>query len=447
MCRRLIFENEPLFERLAATSFNLAIVDGVMFTKCVYLIPHRLRIPVVTYTGLIDPLTVRVPWLPSFVPGLLTGFSDHMSFVQRLGNAATMFAFWMFNPADGGCGNVVDEFRRRHGPVAGGLNALAAQSLIWLVATDHVIDYPKPSMPNVVVNVGGLTVGRSAGHLPPDIQSFVSGARRGAVVVTFGSMVSRLPASIVRKFLDSFRRLDNDGLRFVWRLNASDVDVGDEFPENVIVRWWLPQNDLLAHPSVRLFITHCGNNGQYEAVYHGVPMIGFPLMGDQRHNAQRLVRKGFGVAMDLHRFDVDELVANIRAVAGGDRRYADRVRRASEIFRSAPETPVERAAYWVEHVARFGGEHLRSGGQELPLYAYLMLDVMAVVLLVVAVLAYCVYRLMRLVYGVVRLVGQSAPCAVKLMVKMAFGQYDEKRVGGWMASEDFSPKIVNDALL
>ena len=27
---------------------------------------------------------------------------------------------------------------------------------------------------------------------------------------------------------------------------------------------WVPQNDLLGHPSTRAFLTHCGSNGMYE---------------------------------------------------------------------------------------------------------------------------------------------------------------------------------------
>jgi UDP:flavonoid glycosyltransferase YjiC (YdhE family) len=269
-----------------------------------------------------------------------------------------------------------------------------AKSLLWLIPKDHVLDYPKPTMPHVI-NVGGLTVKRARGELPADLRQFVEGARSGAIVVSFGSMMPSFPKEFIEKFFDAFRRLDNDGYRVIWRLKNND---GVPVPDNVRTMSWLPQNDLLGHPATKLFITHCGNNGQYEAIYNGVPMIGFPLLGDQEHNGRRLEYKRYGITMNIFQFTADELLDNARRVLG-DSTFADRVKRASEIFRSSPESPVDLAAYWVEHVTQFGGDHLRSGGQDLPLYAYYMLDVVALLLVVGFLAAYIVMRLLRFVIG------------------------------------------------
>jgi UDP-glucoronosyl and UDP-glucosyl transferase len=97
-CRQLIVGNEPLLQRLEAANFDLAVVDGIFLMKCVYLIPHRLRLPMVTYCDIVDPLVVRLPWLPSFVPNDITTFTDRMSFVERLKNFAIIFGFSFLNP-------------------------------------------------------------------------------------------------------------------------------------------------------------------------------------------------------------------------------------------------------------------------------------------------------------------------------------------------------------
>ena len=52
-------------------------------------------------------------------------------------------------------------------------------------------------------------------------------------------------------------------------------------PKNVLLKPFLPQQDILAHKNLRLFITHCGMHGVMEAIYHAVPMVGIPIFIDQ----------------------------------------------------------------------------------------------------------------------------------------------------------------------
>ena len=358
------------------------------FAKCFYLIGHRLHIPTVSFAIILDPLTARVPWLPSFVPTGLDPFTDRMSFAERIKNTIVTAAIRFLQIVQDVPADILDEYRRRFGPFES-LDDLAAKSLLWLVPREHVLDYPVPTMPHVI-GVGGLTAKKSTGELSADLESFIEGAPNGTVLVSFGSSATGFPIPIVEKLMDAFGRLEQDGLRFVFRLKtARDVVV----PANVMIRSWIPQNDLLAHKSVVLFITHCGLNGQYEAVYHGIPMIGFPLFGDQPYNGRRIEHKGFGIAMDLRSFNSQELVDNVRRILS-DSSYRERVTRASAILRSDPHSPAERAAFWIEHVCRFGGEHLRSAGQDMPLFAYLMLDVLVLMLVVAGVVLTCAWKIL-----------------------------------------------------
>jgi len=389
MCDRVIGDNEIL-NRLHEEKFDVAVVDVLFFAKCLYLIPHRLQIPYITYTDAIDPLFVRVPWLPSFVPCGISPFSEKMTFVERLKNMFYLFSFTFILPVliPEPPREVMEKFRR-YGHFDS-LDELGSKSVLWLSTKDDVLDYAKPTMPNVV-NIGGLTVKRTTGELPSDINSFIDGTKKGVVLMTFGSVASVIPSHMVEKFSSAFRRLGD--YRVIWRLDNED---NVKLPDNVMIAKWLPQNDILSHPSVKLFITHCGNNGQYEAVYHGVPMIGLPLAGDQIYNAKRLDHKGYGISMDLYDFTADQLLDNIHKILG-DKSYKERVMKASAIFRSQAQSPVEKAVFWIEHVCQFGGDHLRSAGNDLPLYSYLMLDVLAFILMIFHILIYLLYRLFKFV--------------------------------------------------
>ena len=370
---RCLAEDDDTLDKLEQESFDVAVVDN-SFSNCRYLVPHRLQIPWITYAVATFPHFIRVPMLLSYVPHPLSPFSDKMTFVERLKNTAEVFIIFFLwkwyspNPPH----DVMEKFR--HYGHFSSLDELALKSILWLMITDDVLGYPQPMMPNMV-SIAGLTVKRSTGKLPTDIRNFIDGAEKGVILVTFGTMISYIPPDTVETFSSVFGQLD--GYRVIWRLDNRD---SVRIPANVMIAHWLPQNDILAHPSVKLFITHCGNNGQYEAIYHGVPMIGFPVSADGFHNAKRLDHKGFGLSMNIHDFTADQLLDNIHKILG-DKMYKERVMKASEIFRSQVQSPVERATFWIEHVCRFGGGHLRSAGNDLPLYSYFMLDILAFVII------------------------------------------------------------------
>jgi len=145
----------------------------------------------------------------------------------------------------------------------GSLHELLSRSKLFLITSDIVLDYPKPLMPTVV-EVGGLTI-QEPKQLPDKLKRFMDEAELGIVVVSFGSMMSQYSTEFVEKFVSALHHLQ--GYRVVWRIeNIENVTLSD----NVLAVQWLPQNDVLAHPKTKLFITHCGNNGQFEAMYYKV---------------------------------------------------------------------------------------------------------------------------------------------------------------------------------
>lgn len=54
---------------------------------------------------------------------------------------------------------------------------------------------------------------------------------------------------------------------------------------------------VLAHPNVKLFISHGGLLSTIETIYHGVPILGIPVFGDQETNVANAVHNGFALGL------------------------------------------------------------------------------------------------------------------------------------------------------
>lgn len=61
-------------------------------------------------------------------------------------------------------------------------------------------------------------------------------------------------------------------------------------------------------------------------------------------------------------------------------RFHERMQNLSRVFKDRPMTPQESAAYWTEYVIRYNGaSRLQAVGSEMPLYQYLLLDIVLLI--------------------------------------------------------------------
>lgn len=149
-----------------------------------------------------------------------------------------------------------------------------------------------------------------------------------------------------------------------------------------MIRKWLPQNDILGHPNVVLFISHGGVFGSVESVWNGVPMLLIPFFGDQHRNAMRAVRSGYGKVLPYFKINNETLLNTVHELLTNPT-YLNKAKEMSKIFRTNPIPPMQEAMFWIEYVCEFrGAQHLKSFAVHMNWISYLMIDVSLVVGLV-----------------------------------------------------------------
>ncbi|KAK3107729.1 hypothetical protein FSP39_020958 [Pinctada imbricata] len=353
-----ILEDDDLIELLKRHKYDVMITLTSFIGDCLNFVAYKLSLPIVHYGNLFDGYSFGIPVNPSVTPIFpVANYGESMSFRQRVLNNiafyAKIFVSNLLIRSD--ISNVYVPEKPYISP-----KDLRRHVQLTLMDFDVLMDYPRPSMPNTVF-VGGLNTAPPAQKLDADFQSIMDSATDGIVVVSFGSVFKSFPHGKLDIIFQAMRKVKS--VKFVMKYGKEAIQ-----DANIHLRPWLPQNELLAHKNTKAFITHCGNSGQYEALYNAVPMIDVTINGDQFYNAERMRLKGYGLYTSLLSINVDSLAAMIEEVVKNPS-YKDKILKASEIFKSRPGgIPSERAAYWVDHVIKYGGEYMHSIGTELPWY-------------------------------------------------------------------------------
>ena len=361
LCDGYLF-NEKLFLKLKSFNASIAVVDANFVSNCLAVFPYRLQIPFILQ-GLHNQFNIhRTPWAMSIFPHFALGPKPIKSFSEKFWNVFIHFQEYT-NPALGSPGRNIKDYAPERPDIS--FDELIRQFELYIIDSDLFLHLALPALPNVKY-IGGIATS-PAKPLKGKILEFVNASKNGVIVVSPGSFVSW--DIHVKKMEEAFSRIKYD---VVWKHSNSSYS-----RPNVLLTKWLPQNDLLGHPNTKLFITHCGNSGQYEGLYHAVPMIGFPVLADQPINGRSIQLRKYGISMDIDNFTADELIRNIEEVIENPE-YKKNIAKASEIFRSQAELPSGRVARLVDEIIKYGGNHLRSEIQNIPLYQFLMLDIWAV---------------------------------------------------------------------
>lgn len=375
----MILNNDDIVNQLHELNFDIAIVEPFVLNYCHLLIPFRLSIPFINAYAMLPFWDMGIPALPSFVSTTDVQTTDRLTMYETIVNLISHF---LFNSRY--CPIRQDtDLLHQYAPSLNSWNELYRLTEFTIVYRDEILEAPSPRMPNTLF-LPGMTYS-PAKPLPKNMEAIFNRAINGVIVVTFGGQINSMPTHIFHKFINVFKLLD--GYEVVWKLSKQPVEALpiDAIPKNVHFLEWIPQNDCLGHEKTKLFINHCGNNGQYESLYHGVPMLGFPLfVPEQHHNAFRVTDRGYGLSLNIREFSEEQL-NNAISECLINSTILKNVKWASNVLKDRKHPKYE-AVYWIEHVTKFGGKHLRGVSMDLPWYKLLMLDLVLLCVMMFVIL-------------------------------------------------------------
>ncbi|XP_070470856.1 UDP-glucuronosyltransferase 2B31-like isoform X2 [Equus przewalskii] len=334
--------NKKLIRKLQESKFDLIFADAVGL--CSELLAELLKIPLVYSLRFSPGHTIEkysggLAFPPSYVPVVMSELSDQMTFMERVKNMIYViyFDFWFqtFNEKKW------DQFYSEVLGRATKLYELMRKAEMWLVRTYWDFEFPRPFLPHFQF-IGGY-------HCKP---------------------AKSLP-------------------KVIWRYDGKKPDT---LGPNTRLYKWIPQNDLLGHPKTKAFLTHGGANGIYEAIYHGIPMVGIPLFADQPDNVAHMKTKGAAVRLDFDTMTSSDLLNALKTVIN-DPSYKDNAMKLSRIQHDQPMKPLDRAVFWIEFVMRHkGAKHLRPASHDLTWFQYHSLDVTGFLLACVATTVFVIIK-------------------------------------------------------
>ncbi|VVC99838.1 unnamed protein product, partial [Leptidea sinapis] len=333
ICKKIV-KYSPFIEKMKF-QYDLVITEHFI-SECMMglLQAFNVTVPVIGMSS-----CSALPWTysemgaennPSFVPMVTTSFSSQMIFAQRVENTIIkLMSMWHRRNFIEKEKNFIEDFYQKK------INH-CYYNLIFLNAF------------NVLHGVK-----------PQHIAKFVNESTDGVIIFSLGSQTKSTSLSEKKQnmLINVFSKLKQ---RVIWKY-ASSAENGTFLGNNILKIKWMPQLDLLQHENVKAIICHGGNLGMIEAIYAGKPMVLIPILADQRSNSAAAKQAGVAEVLSLKDFDDQDLTNAIHYVLSKEE-----------------SSPLDTAVFWTEKVIRWGHKlQLHSQSRDLPLYQYLLIDIMA----------------------------------------------------------------------
>uniref|UniRef100_A0A336LSP1 CSON003227 protein n=1 Tax=Culicoides sonorensis TaxID=179676 RepID=A0A336LSP1_CULSO len=386
----------PEFQKIMKEeTFDLIFFIPVFFNNVQLGIADHFKTPWVGLTPMGNILPIRQMLgshtLPATVPNFLLHMHGKMGFPERVKN-------FLFNIVDYGMTFYMDTVQKSEYEQYFPSNKYRSyddmkknMSLIFLNSHFADSEIIRPLLPNEI-EIGGIQIKTKPAPLEGELKQFLDNATNGAILWTFGTNLpvsSTQPAKVdvMLKVLSKIKE------KVVVKWESDDLS---RLPKNILGQKWLPQDSILAHPNVKLFIGHGGLGGVGEAKYHQVPILGMPFFGDQDSNMAKIEEEGWGKSIKLNAVTEENFSALLNDMLTNEK-YQNKVKTYSAKYRDRIASALDTAVFWVEYVLKHhGAPHLQYPGKELNFLQRNSLDVIGLF----AVIFIIILKFLTFLFGI-----------------------------------------------
>ncbi|XP_076046232.1 UDP-glucosyltransferase 2-like [Oratosquilla oratoria] len=384
---------DPKVQALLDETFDM-IITTPGWSQCFLVFQHNLRVPFVLVHPISMTTTLEIlfgnPAFPSYDANLFIDATFPLSFKSRMFNILVNLMFLASPYYEALISRNVGQSRGILPEDMPPYEEFYRNASLLILNSYRYMETTKAYVPNII-HVGGLHL-KPTKPLAQDLEEWVQGAGdHGFIYFSLGSVVktSQMPKGNLQMLVRAFERLPQ---RVLMKWNDDHIE---GLSHNVRLTKWLPQQDVLAHPKVRLFISHGGLHSIMESLHNGVPILGMPIFSDQMNNVEKGARQGWAIRLNWKELTEESLMSALD-MALNDTRVRDKARRMGTIIRDQPMTPAETLNYWVDYVLRHGGaHHLRCPAADMSWFVLYNCDIWLTVVASVCVVVYVNFAILR----------------------------------------------------
>uniref|UniRef100_A0A0N5BRH9 glucuronosyltransferase n=1 Tax=Strongyloides papillosus TaxID=174720 RepID=A0A0N5BRH9_STREA len=370
-----VLNDEELTEKIKKEKFDLGITE----TMNVYIFGlfkvWGIKAHVAGFSMSLGDNLYEIFGLPfpaSFMPSLMSSFTDKMTYSERFENwfvhnfGEAVFYFLKDKMT------LQSEFDKKYGVGFYDSDSIIGDSSFLILNSNPFLDIPGPKTPKMV-EVSGIGI-----KDPKPLDEYwnkILSLRNKTVLVSFGSFAKAIymPDEMKNGLLETIRMLND--ITFIWKYEEPEDGTGKDI-ENLIISKWLPQSDLLNDERLSLFVTHGGMGSTTELSFRGVPAIAIPILGDQMRNSKLIERQKCGIVMNKFELaDSSKLIKNIKTILDDDT-YKNS---AKMVSRRLNKRPIGSKRLLIEHIefaAEFGKlDMLDLASRHMGIIEYYNLDI------------------------------------------------------------------------